>query len=321
MVAWCVYDEPDARAPATSYGSGDLMNRKTILAVGAAGRFAGLAVTALSQRGARVRGLVRNAEQGNRAQQLGAAEVVIGDLRDLRSLDAALAGVDAVFYIAPAFLPDEAQVGGRLVEAVERSGVRRIVFSSVIHPVLAELVNHAAKAPVEAAILDSGLEYTLLHPALYFQNYARGWSSIVESGVLAEPWSTETRFSRVDYRDVAEVAAIALLEDRLLWGTFELCADGELNRQEVAALMADVTGGEVRAVRIDPDMLGDAASAMRAMFAHYDDHGLVGSSLTLRAILGREPRTLRAYFEELARKSERGSQVPRRAGPKEGLPT
>jgi hypothetical protein len=38
------------------------------------------------------------------------------------------------------------------------------------------------------------------------------------------------------------------------------------------------------------------------MFAHYDHHGLVGSSLTLRAILGREPRTLRAYFEELARK-------------------
>jgi len=55
---------------------------KTILAVGAAGQFAGLAVTALSQRDARVRGLVRNAVQGNAAQRLGAAEVVIGDLRD-----------------------------------------------------------------------------------------------------------------------------------------------------------------------------------------------------------------------------------------------
>jgi uncharacterized protein YbjT (DUF2867 family) len=150
------------------------MTRKTILAVCAAGQFAGLAVTALSELGARVRGFVRDAEQGNEAQRLGAAEVVIGDLRDLRSVDAALAGVDAVFYIAPAFLPDEAEVGKRFVEAVERSGARRIVFSSVIHPVLAELVNHAAKAPVEAAILDSGLEYALLHPALYFQNYARG---------------------------------------------------------------------------------------------------------------------------------------------------
>jgi uncharacterized protein YbjT (DUF2867 family) len=313
-VAWSVYHGPDARSQASPYCADDFMIRKTILAVGAAGQFAGLAVTALSELGARVRGFVRNAEHGNEAQRLGAAEVVIGDLRDLQSVDAALAGVDAVFYIAPAFLPDEAEVGTRFVDAVVRSGARRIVFSSVIHPVLAELVNHAAKAPVEAAILDSGLEYALLHPALYFQNYARGWPTVVESGVLAEPWSGETRFSRVDYRDVADVAAIALLDDRLLCGTFELCADGKLSREEVAELIAEVAGREIRAHRIDPDTLGDDANAMRPMFAYYDHHGLVGSSLTLRAILGREPRTLRAYFEELARKSKRATKAPHRPG-------
>jgi NAD(P)H-binding len=70
------------------------MTGKAILAVGAAGRFAGLAVAALNQRDARVRGLVRNAEQGNEAQRLGAAEVIIGDPRDARSVDAALAGID-----------------------------------------------------------------------------------------------------------------------------------------------------------------------------------------------------------------------------------
>jgi len=281
------------------------MTPKTILAVGAAGQFAGLAVTALSQRGARVRGFVRSAEQGNEAQRLGAAEVVMGDLRDLPSLDAALAGVDAVFYIAPAFLPDEAEVGKHFVEAVTRSGAHRIVFSSVIHPVLAELANHAAKAPVEAAILDSGLEYTLLHPTLYFQNYARAWPTVVESGVLAEPWSAESRFSRVDYRDVADVAAIALLEDRLLCGTFELCADGWLNRHDVAALIGEVLSRPITPHRIDPDSLPAPAQAMRPMFDHYDRVGLRGNALTLAAILGREPRTLRAYFEELASQPSR----------------
>jgi uncharacterized protein YbjT (DUF2867 family) len=293
----------DRRADASqSYGLSNLMTPKTILAVGAAGKFAGFAVTALSQRGANVRGLVRTAEQGSTAERLGAAEVVIGDLRESKSIDAALAGVDSVFYIAPAFLPDEAEVGKRFVEAVKRSGAKRIVFSSVIHPVLAELANHAAKAPVEAAILDSGLEYTLLHPTLYFQNYAGSLPKIRETGVLAEPWSSETRFSRVDYRDVADVAAVALLEDRLLHGTFELCADGELNRIEIAALLGEVLGRRVRAERIDPKTLGKEADPMRPMFAHYDEHGLLGSALSLRAILGREPRTLRAYFEELAQK-------------------
>ena len=41
-------------------------------------------------------------------------------------------------------------------------------------------------------------------------------------------------------------------------------------------------------------------AAMKPMFDWYDRHSLLGNALTLRAILGREPRTLRSYFEELA---------------------
>ena len=272
----------------------------TILAVGAAGHFAGLVLPELAKRGARVRGLVRDAAQADAVRQHGAAEAAVGDLRDPASLDAALQGVDRVFYIAPAFLPDEAAVGKAMVDAAKRAGVRRFVFSSVIHPVLSALPNHAMKAPVEEAVLDSGLEYAFLHPALFFQNYAAGWGKVVETGVLAEPWSNDTRFSRVDYRDVAEAAAMALTGDGLLYGTFELCAEGWLDRHEVAALIGQVLGRGVEARRADPDALGDAAKPMRPMFDHYDRHGLRGSALTLRAILGREPRTLRAYFEELA---------------------
>jgi hypothetical protein len=39
---------------------------------------------------------------------------------------------------------------------------------------------------------------------------------------------------------------------------------------------------------------------MQSMFAHYERVGLRGNPLTLRAILGREPRTLAAFFQELA---------------------
>jgi hypothetical protein len=36
------------------------------------------------------------------------------------------------------------------------------------------------------------------------------------------------------------------------------------------------------------------------MFDWYDRRGLQGNALTLRAILGREPGTLRTFFAELA---------------------
>lgn len=218
----------------------------TVLAVGAAGQFAGLVVPELARRGARVRGLVRDAGQGDTVREHGAAEVAVGDLRDRASLDAALEGADSVFYIAPAFIDDEAEVGKSMVDAAKRAGVRRFVFSSVIHPVIGALANHIDKVPVEEAIIESGMEYALLQPALFFQNFARGWSRVVETGVFAEPWSTETRFSRVDYRDVAEVAAIALTEDRLLYGTYQLCAEGNLDRHDVARLMGEVLGRESR---------------------------------------------------------------------------
>jgi uncharacterized protein YbjT (DUF2867 family) len=279
-------------------------NPRLVLAVGAAGRFAGLIAPELVKRHVKVRGLVNLAGQVDVAKARGAHEVVVGDLNDAASLRVALEGVDSVFYIAPAFLPREAEVGRAFVELAVEAGVRRLVFSSVIHPILSALGNHAQKGPVEEALLTSGMEYTFLHPTLFFQDFTESWPRIVETGVLAEPWSVDSRFSRVDYRDVAEVAAIALTEDRLLYGTFELCAAGWLDRKDVAAVISKVLGRPITADRLDPKAMAAAAGSggpgLEKMFEWYDKRGLLGSALSLRAILGREPRTLLAFFQELA---------------------
>ena len=56
--------------------------KSTILAVGAAGKFASLVVPELAKRGAKVRGLVRDAKQGKSVIKNGATEVAVGDLND-----------------------------------------------------------------------------------------------------------------------------------------------------------------------------------------------------------------------------------------------
>ena len=279
----------------------------TVLAVGAAGHFAGLVVPELAKRGARIRGLIQDPKQRDAVIKNGAAEVVVGDLTDRASIDAALKGVNAVFYIAPAFIAGEAEIGKSMVEAAKRAGVCRFVFSSVIDPVISALENHIEKAPVEEAIIESGMEFVLLQPTLFFQNIAGAWAKVVETSTYGEPWSDETRFSRVDYRDVAEAAALALTEDRLLYGTYQLCSEGIFNRKEVANLMSEVLGKKIEAVTVTPpapkpaDKSGNAGqpSPTQRMFDWYNRRGLVGNALVLRAILGREPRSLRAYFEEL----------------------
>jgi uncharacterized protein YbjT (DUF2867 family) len=278
-----------------------------ILAFGASGKFSGLVFRELVSRGADLRAFVRRPEQGESLGRQGASEFAVGDLTNRVSVERALDGVTNVFYLAPVFLRDQAELGRQLVDSAVAAGVKRFVFSSVIHPVLSALPNHAAKALVEEAILNSGLEFTFLHPAVFFQNYAAYGPRIVETGVIAEPWSPDTRFSRVDYRDVAEVAAIALTDGRLKNGTFELCAEGELNRHDVAAIIAEGLGRKVEVARTDPATLGGDAALLQPMFAHYDRHWLIGNPLTLRAILGREPRTLRGYFQKLAGQPPKGS--------------
>jgi len=284
------------------------LNRKTLV-IGAAGHFAGLVVPALAAHGITVRGLVRDNDQGDKARENGATEIAVGDLRDRASLDAALRGVDNAFYIAPVFQNDEAAMGLAFVEVAKSAGVRRIVFSSVIHPVISQLQNHIQKAPVEAAIFESGMEFAILHPAVFYQNMVAAWPMIVKTGVVAEPFSKAARISGVDYRDVAEVAAMVLAGDRLLNGTFELCADAGLTRDEVAGVISQVLGRPIKAAAPEFDTwMSDTqlphneqqTQELATMYAYYDRYGLLGNALTLQAILGRAPRSLHQFVTDLA---------------------
>jgi uncharacterized protein YbjT (DUF2867 family) len=279
---------------------------QSVLVVGAAGRLAGLVVPALVRRVARVRGLVRTPAQAEIARSNGAAEVVLGDLRDRASLDAAVTGVDGVFHVGPAFAPDESELGLTMIAAAVAGGVRRFVFSGVHHPGNG-LANHASKQPVEAALLRTDLEYTILQPVALLQNVARGWRAAVERGVFEEPFPAAVRIARVDYRDVAEVAAIALTTDRLVHGTYELCSGDAPDRYEIAAELARVLGRPVEAGEPSFErwsaalaLDGPTREAFAAIFRFYAEHGVAGNGLVLRTILDREPRTLRDYVQDLA---------------------
>jgi uncharacterized protein YbjT (DUF2867 family) len=115
----------------------------------------------------------------------------------------------------------------------------------------------------------------------------------------------------VYYRDFAEVAALAMTGGELSYGTFEVCAPGMQDGYETAAILGEVLGRPITPAQIPLDQFaargwfgepeGPFRDGMTRMMAHYDRHGLPGgNALVLRAILGREPRSLKDYFAELA---------------------
>ncbi|HZE14238.1 MAG TPA: NmrA family NAD(P)-binding protein [Mycobacterium sp.] len=278
-----------------------------VLMVGATGRHARWVLRELKNRGVAVRALVRNEERAQVALDRGADEVAIGDLTEPAGLPDAVAGMDGVFHIGPAHAAGEAEMGLAMVDAARAAGVRKFVFSGVIHPSISAMTNHAAKLPVEEALYSSDLDFTVLQPARFMQNFERSWNDIIEHDRLAQPYSLSSKMCSVDYRDVAEVAAMAMTDDELSYGTFELCAPGMLDSYATAAILSEVLGRRIAAVQVPLDEFastlpeGPFRDGMRRMMAHYDRHGLPGGNpLVLRAILGREPRSLKGYFQELA---------------------
>ena len=279
-----------------------------VVMVGATGRHAHWVLRELIERGVMVRALVRNRERAEVARHHGAHETIVGDLREPASLTDAVAGMDGVFHIGPAHSAGEAEMGVAMVDAARAAGVRKFVFSGVIHPSISAMTNHAAaKLPVEEALYSSELDFTVLQPARFMQNFERSWTNIVEHGRLAQPYSLSAKMCSVDYRDVAEVAAMAMTGTELGYGTFELCAPGMEDSHETAAIISEVLGRPITAMQIPLDEFaaqlpeGPFREGMRRMMAHYDRHGLPGGNpLVLRTILGREPRSLKDYFRELA---------------------
>jgi uncharacterized protein YbjT (DUF2867 family) len=280
-----------------------------VLMVGATGTYASHVVPELKQRGVTIRALVRDKDKIDTARQQGADEAVVGDLNDADSLRTAAISMEGVFHLNPAFAPNEADLGVAMVEAAKAAGVRKFVFSSVIHPSISALSNHAAKRPVEEALCESGMQFTILQPTMFMQNFDGGWKAVIEKGRFALPYSKHAKASYVDYRDVAEVAAIALTNDQLDYGTFELCDTGMVDRVELAGLMSEALDRSIEAgeptfeewVLTAQIPAGAMRDGMQKMYAHYNRYGFPGgNALILRTILGREPRSLRQYFYELA---------------------
>lgn len=281
-----------------------------VLVVGATGTYARLVVPELLERGVTVRALVRDTERAGLARQAGAHETVLGDLRDSASLRDAVAGVDGIFHINPAFAPNESELGVNMVEAAKAGGVRKFVFSSVYYPSISKMINHAAKQPVEEALYDSGLDFTILQPAMFMQNLHGAWDAMIDTGTLTMPYSKKAKVSYVDYRDVTEVAALAMTGNALSFGTFELAAPGMVDRIVMAAMASEALGRPIEADETTPEEWasrsgmpdGPSRAGLLRMMTHYDRHGFAGgNALVLQAILGREPRTLLQYFQELAR--------------------
>ncbi|MGW3565758.1 NAD(P)H-binding protein [Streptomyces sp. NPDC000941] len=230
------------------------------------------------------------------------------DLDSPTSWAPALDGVTAAYLVEPNLQMNadrQARIPRFVTEAVA-AGVRRLVLLSAPragedgHPL------HAA----EQAVRGSGVDWTILRPNWFSQNFSDGpWSPGILNGTLALP-TGDGRTPFIDAEDIAEVATSALTEDRHHTQIYELTGPRAIGFGEAADLIAKATGRTIRHVDIAPDAFSerqitagvspDVARLFTELLVAIGNGSGAALSDDVERALGRRPRTFENFVTETA---------------------
>ena len=179
--------------------------------LGGTGKIGGEVVKALRKNDVPFKCIVRD-PQAAREKLGGDVTLAAGDLSDPSSLAAAFEGLERLFLIC-GVTQNLAELEIIAIEAAKQAGVTAIVKSSAAHPMIApnspSLICRQ-HLPVEQAVKESGLAWTILRPTFLMQNSLSQSARVANERTLAMPVRPDAEISFVDTRDVGACAAVVL---------------------------------------------------------------------------------------------------------------
>jgi len=283
-----------------------------VLVTGATGTVGGELVRVLAQGGTGVRALTRRQPEAGKFPA--GVEIVLGDLSDPPSVRKALEGADKLFLL-------NGNVADELTQALtayglaKRAGIRHVTYLSVYRAdQFPEVPHFGGKAVVEQVIRQGGVPFTILRPGYFMQNDSRLKPLLTGPGIYPVPIADEG-MAVVDVRDIAQAAAVSLIEGGHEGTTYDLVSSEMLTGQAAAAIWSRVLEKEIKfAGHGDFDSFEAQlrnsgtpswlAYDLRVMFQGYVERGFTSTKWQadrFAAVLGHAPRTYSEYAEELAK--------------------
>jgi uncharacterized protein YbjT (DUF2867 family) len=279
-----------------------------VLVLGGTGTVGSHVVRDLLARGAGVSVLTRDPKKSLPP----GAKAVAGDLLAPATVRSAFLGMDGVFLLN-AVSATECHEGLMAVNGARMAGVKKVVYMSVQDADKAPHLPHfGAKLPIEAALKASGIPFTILRPNNFFQNDTWYKDVMLAHGVYPQPFG-DAGLSRVDVRDIAEAAAIALTTGAADGETVNLVGPDVLTASGTAATWGGVLGRKIAYGGNDLDawekqslafLPGFLVFDFRLMYAFFQEHGLRATAADLErqtALLGHPPRRFDEFAAETAR--------------------
>jgi uncharacterized protein YbjT (DUF2867 family) len=244
---------------------------KTILVTGATGNQGGATARHLLADGWHVRALVR-ADTTPAAAALAAAgaELVLGDLDDRASYDAAVRGAYGVYSVQSANDNQVAQ-GKNIADAAKAADVRHLVYSSVGG---ADSQNRfyveqgwgsIDKWQIEEHIRDLGVPATILRPAGFMEDFTSP-ARFFRNGSLNVPWRDDLVMQLIAIDDIGAFAALAFAKpDQYLGRAMEITGD-KLTTPQIADALSTAAGRPVPHTQIPLKVLWDHSPEAAKVF-------------------------------------------------------
>jgi uncharacterized protein YbjT (DUF2867 family) len=233
-----------------------------ILVAGATGVLGSEIVNRLIARGEKVRAMVRATSAPEKVERLkkAGAEIVLADLKEPLTLPDACAGVDAVISTVTTILTSQpgdsfdatdGQGNRSLIDAAQKSGVTKFIFVSFDTSKTADNPLSNAKLSVEDHLEKSGLEYTILHPSLFFESWLGPMLFADPVAGTAKVYGKGTdKIRYVAAADVAEFAVQSLTRPAARNTTVPVGGPDEISQREAVRMFEDAFGRKFNVVEI-----------------------------------------------------------------------
>lgn len=231
------------------------------------------------------------------------------DFDDAAGLVSAFEGAGTVLIISTDAL---AVPGQRLkqhtaaVNAAAKAGVKHIAYTSMPSPDKSLVTFAPDHLGTENAIKASGLPYTILRDAWYFDNFMMSLPHNLEGG----KWYTATKGGKVPYitREDCALAIAAALVGKPENKTYTLTGSTSYSIADVASAVTAITGRPLEVIDVTDEQLSGGLTG--AGLPSFVVDMLVSADANIRAgnfdslsgdfttLTGKEPQTLRKFIED-----------------------
>lgn len=274
------------------------MKQELYLIVGASGTVGREVVKLLKDQGLQVRTTTSQAVKSKDGTQVHVNLATGEGIKD------AFEGVDRAFFLSPPGYADQQALLSPLIQEAKRRALKKVVLMTAMGSNMQDTPFRRS----EQELVNSGLNYNIIRPNWFFQNFNTFWiQGILSQGKILLP-AGKAKTSFIDARDIAAVGVKLLTKDDLSRQAFDLTGPEALDHDQVAEEISTASGKNIRYQEISVDdfrkgllsagLPNDYVNLLVVIMGYLREGYAAAITDSVEKILGRKALSVRSYTQD-----------------------